>query len=89
MPSAHEIDGDDTNRRSLARDGLPVWPVLSRNVCSKPLLAGFSVCNPGSSFTHSTEDQMMDRQHVGMCTSFLSRYFLLKERRDVQVLKAD
>lgn len=48
-----------------------------------------SVCNPGSSFTHSTEDQMMDRQHVGMCTSFLSRYFLPVERRDVQVLKAD
>lgn len=48
-----------------------------------------SVCNPGSSFTHSTEDQIMDRQHVGMCTSFPSRYFLLKERRDVQVLKAD
>lgn len=32
---------------------------------------------------------MMDRQHVGMCTSFLSRYFLPVERRDVQVLKAD
>lgn len=48
-----------------------------------------SVCNPGSSFAHSTEDQMMDRQHVGMCTSFLSRYFLLNGRRDVRVLKAD
>lgn len=32
---------------------------------------------------------MMDRQHVGMCTSFLSRCFLLNGRRDVQVLKAD